>query len=241
MRLTLRPRLLTAADMLSGMNCVADIGADHGRLPLFMLQNGLCQSCILTDISAGSIEKARLLAARIGMADRLSFRVGDGLSVLRSNEADAIALLGMGGTLMAQILDADKEQTGEQTFYAVFQPMRAYADIRAYLHREQWHIMDDRVIEDNGRLYQIFKAKKGVDIQQAPAHWPADFYDLGFTAYLQRDPLLPALAEKMLRQAEKRLMTAEGSRGEARLQYKRKCLLQILEITGGSHEIKTHT
>ena len=76
------PRLHAALDMLRGYNTAADIGCDHGRLTAALLQKQICRFVIASDISAPSLEKTRQLISRIGLSDRVSFRVGDGCNVL---------------------------------------------------------------------------------------------------------------------------------------------------------------
>lgn len=177
--------------------------------------------CIASDVSAPSLQKARRLAEICGVQDRIGFRVGDGLSVLADGEADGIALLGMGGTLMARLLAAAKTPFAGADI-AVFQPMRAYADIRRWLWENGYAVVCDCIVRDAGRLYQVFSARKlpeGIR-QTVPETWPEDCFDLGFTAYERRDPLFLELAGQMLAQHEKRLRTAEGTPGAALLHRK---------------------
>ena len=75
--------------------------------------------------------------------------------MLQCGEADAVAMLGMGGTLMARLLDAC-EQPLMGARLLVLQPMRAEEDIRRYLYEHGYRIRDDRVVRDAGRLYQVF-------------------------------------------------------------------------------------
>ena len=80
-----------------GAGVVADIGCDHGQLCCALLQRDAEARCVASDVSAPSLQKARELAQAVGLVERISFRCGDGLSVLEAGEAEAVALLGMGG------------------------------------------------------------------------------------------------------------------------------------------------
>lgn len=233
-RIHLRPRLAAAADMLSNFGTVADIGCDHGRLIVSLLQQNGSMRGVASDVRKAPLKRAEQLAERAGVADRVSFRLGDGLSVLRDGEADAICLLGMGGTVMARMLAAcDTELAGARL--AVFQPMRAAADIRAYLFANGCRIVMDRVVLDAGRLYQVFAAAPAGPAVELPAGWPADCFDVGYAAYEARDPLLPALVTQMLAQHERRLLRASGTRGEALLNQKAAQMRTILRLMG-EHE-----
>lgn len=221
------PRLAAALSMLEGYATVADVGCDHGRLTAALLQRNVCEHVVATDISEPSLEKARQLIRYIGLADRVSFRVGDGCSVLKPGECDALVLLGMGGTLMTDILEACPVRAmGAKA--VVLQPMRAQDDIRAYLHRSGYRISDDRVVLDRGRYYQILKAIPSDHTEPLPEGFPNDFYDIGYRAFSAREPLLPALCRQQLECHERMLKTAAGSDGEAAIQRKIKALRQVL-------------
>ena len=223
----LTPRLTAALSMLAGSRVVADVGSDHGRLAAALIQRGVCERVIATDVSDASLLKGRQLIGYIGLQDRVTFRVGDGLTVLTPGECDAIALLGMGGTLMCDILEAVGEPL-RGAASAVFQPMRAQCDIRAYLYRHGYHITDDRVIPERERLYQVFRAVPAKTVQPLPEGFPEGFFDVGYVSFANRDSNLPALCRQQLAQHEKQLRTAMGTDGEAKLAEKAAALQQIL-------------
>ena len=230
------PRLAAAADMLKGYETVADVGCDHGRLTAALLQQNGCRKVIASDISNSSLEKARRLIAHIGLADRVSFRVGDGCSVLEPGECDAIAMLGMGGTLMCRILEAcSVPLAGAKAL--VLQPMRAQDEIREYLYRKGYRITDDRVVSDHGRLYQVFRAETCGMPDMLPDGFPEDFFDVGYRSFETNDPLLPALCREQLSCHEKMLKTARGTSGETVIQKKIDALRQILD----RFELRNHT
>lgn len=221
------PRLNAALEMLAGFETVADIGCDHGRLTAALLQRHVCHRVIASDVSGPSLDKARKLIDHIGLFDRVSFREGDGCSVLHAGECDVIALLGMGGTLMARILEAcSVPLAGAKAI--VLQPMRAQDDIRRYLHQNGFRIVCDRVVLDHGRLYQICKAVPGNAPEALPTGFPEGFYDVGYRAFADRDELLPALCRQQLAAHKKMLHTAEGTEGEAVIRHKVNALEQIL-------------
>ena len=222
------PRLEAALDMLRGYDTVADIGCDHGRLVAALLQKQVCKNVIASDISEPSLEKARLLIDRIGLSDRVSFRTGDGCAVLNLGECDAIAILGMGGTLMTRILDACPEPLmGAKAL--VLQPMRAQDDIRRYLYRNSFHIVSDRIVSDHGRLYQVFKAVPDTVSEAVPDGFPDEFFDVGYRSFLERDPMLPSLCRQQLACHRAMMKSAAGTAGEEVILQKINALEQILK------------
>lgn len=210
------PRLEKAIELLHGASTVADVGSDHGRLAAVLLQRGLCNKVIATDISAESLQKARELLSYIGLSEQTELRVGDGLRVLKPFECEGIALLGMGGTLMSRILEeADELLQGAR--FAVLQPMTAQADIRRYLHERNFWITEDALVQEGRRFYQVFRAEPRDSKQPIPNGFPEDFYEVGFIAFLNRDPLFSAYCRKQKTLHERQWREAKGTDGEEKL------------------------
>lgn len=201
-----RERLDCAIELLSGARVVADVGCDHGRLSCALIQRNLVDRCIAIDISEPSLKKAERLIHQIGIQDRIETRLGDGLTPLKSGEADALAILGMGGTLMTDILDVIPPLMGAEK--CVLQPMRAAEDIRRWLYERNYPVLEDRVVLDAGRQYQVFSVGQPLPQKQALlAGWPADCFLLGYTAFQHREPLMKPLAERMLATTRRKLKT----------------------------------
>ena len=232
----LTPRLRCALSMLNGSGIVADIGCDHGRLTAALLQQHACEQVIAADISEPSLEKAKQLLFHIGLNDRVSFRLGNGLDVLdRSENVDAIALLGMGGTLMVELLSRDTEKIKDHTAL-VLQPMRAQSDIREYLYRNAFRITHDRIVCERGRYYQIFRAEKGDGIQLWPYGFPNDFFEVGYQSFADADENLSPYCELQLSILNKQLRTAGGSPGESKLRMRIDAYRQIIEHLRNTYE-----
>ena len=177
------------------------------------------------DISAPSLEKARMLAAYTGLAGQVETRLGDGFAPVAHGEADGSALMGMGGALMVRLLEAcPAPLNGAER--CVFQPMRGVEDIRSYLFSRGYPILEDRVVEEAGRYYQVFLAKPPESGGRAslPPGWPEDCFLLGYTAFANRDPLTLILARRMLIQREGRLRRG----GAAGLEAQARQLRQII-------------
>lgn len=201
-----RERLDCAIELLSGARVVADVGCDHGRLSCALIQRNVAQRCIATDISELSLSKAVRLIRQIGLGDRIETRLGDGLSPLSTGDADAIAILGMGGTLMTQILNISPPLMGASR--CILQPMRAAEDIRRWLYERNYPVLDDRVVLDSGRYYQIFSVGQPREERQPlPPGWPEDCFILGYNAFSRREAGMKPLAERMLATTRRKLNT----------------------------------
>ena len=201
-----RERLDCAIELFSGVCVVADVGCDHGRLSCALIQRNLVDRCIAIDISEPSLKKAERLIRQIDAEDRIETRLGDGLTPLAAGEADALAILGMGGTLMTEILDVIPPLMGAKQ--CILQPMRGAEDIRRWLYERNYPVLEDRVVLDAGRQYQVFSVGQPLAQKQAlPAGWPEDCFLLGYTAFAHREPQMKPLAEQMLATTRRKLKT----------------------------------
>lgn len=194
-------------ELLHGACVVADVGCDHGRLACALAQRGGVRRCIATDVSEASLQKAERLVRRLGLEDRVETRLGDGLEPLAAGEADALAILGMGGTLMARILEAAETPLNGAEL-CVLQPMRAAEDIRRWLYERGCPVLDDRVVREAGRYYQVFSVGRPQERRQAlPEGWPEGYFALGYTAFRERAPFFFELAAQKLATTRRKLKT----------------------------------
>ena len=150
-------RLLRAADMFPACAYGADIGADHGRLSCYLLETGKCERMCVADISALSLEKAKALLTQRGISDRADFRVGDGLSVL-PRPAQAIAILGMGGMTLCDILIKGQEKLQDaELILSAHTDMQA---VRKTLMELGYRIEKEQISQAAGRFYVLLRAAR---------------------------------------------------------------------------------
>ena len=113
-KLKLTDRMQVIADLVNDGEIVADIGTDHGYIPLWLLINGRCSDVILADINQGPLDRAAANAAvylEHENAAKLDMRLGSGIEVLENGEADTVIIAGMGGILIRDILSHDIAKT----------------------------------------------------------------------------------------------------------------------------------
>ena len=106
----LSKRLNFIINNIDKVSVLADVGTDHGYIPLYATQNGLCHKAIAIDINKDPLDKARLNAILEGAGDELEFRLGDGLNPLKKDEVEAVVIAGMGGNLIRDILEENIEK-----------------------------------------------------------------------------------------------------------------------------------
>ena len=102
--MNLSKRLTAVADMITAGNSIADIGTDHGYIPIYMAQKGLTPKALAMDVNAGPLERACDNIKRYCVENIVSARLSDGLKKLNPGEAESIIIAGMGGLLTIRIL-----------------------------------------------------------------------------------------------------------------------------------------
>lgn len=207
-RIVLDPRLSMIARLIGHCECYADIGCDHGRLGAFMLQQGLCERAVLTDISEPSLAKARRLIGTLGLSDRVEFAVGDGAQALH-RPVDAAVIAGMGGATIAQIIQTGRDALGSARL--ILQPNVAAPQLRQALAACGYAIDDERVARDGRRNYVVICAKPG------SASYDERELIVGPVLLRERPEALMPYAEFRLRVAKKALAGASASGDAAQI------------------------
>lgn len=179
----LSPRLETIASFVKEGSIVADIGTDHGYIPAFLVKEGICKKAIATDISWGSLQKAEKYINENKLNDLIDLRLGDGLEVIKPNEVDTIILSGMGGALIKDILEKNKNVV-DTISNLILQPMIASNELRKYLYNNGFKIKGEKLAREGDRFYEIIYAIHGDDFV------PNDiYYEIGIKLIQNKDPL----------------------------------------------------
>jgi len=151
-------RMRQIIDMVPASGTVADIGCDHGKVAVALVQSGRAQRAVCGDISAGSLDKARKRVRECGLEARVALREGSGLTVLEAGEADAAVIAGMGGLLIAQILGEGADRAPGTL---VLSPNRDAALLRQRLIAQGYYIADEALVYENRHFYPVILARKG--------------------------------------------------------------------------------
>jgi len=205
-KLELSGRLQAVAEWIPDGALVADIGTDHGYLPVFLLQCGKSDRVIAADVRIRPLEKAKACARRHGLEDKISFRICDGLSGIAPEEVDTVVLAGMGGETIASIL-AHAPWTAEGAHRLILQPMSKTEELRSFLWNGGFRIEAERLVKDNGSLYVLLSARGGA----APYLPGAGELYVGRDLPLNGDPLFPEYLQKQLTRLSRAISGAERS------------------------------
>ena len=156
----LSERLMKITECIKGCGTIADIGTDHGYIPIYCVLNGLCESAIACDVNVGPLNAAKENIAKEGLSDKIGTRLSDGLDALKKGEADAIVIAGMGGFLIRDILERGADKIEKNTLL-ILQPMVAMAELRQYLYKNGYDIFDEKLAREDTKFYNIICARKG--------------------------------------------------------------------------------
>jgi len=219
-------RLQTLADFVPDGSSIADVGTDHAYIPIFLVQTDRVKKAIATDVAEGPIRAAQVNVQANHLEDRISVRHADGLAKVTPGEVDTVIIAGMGGHTEAEILKAAPAVVN-QVSRLILQPMNASYQVRNYLQKAGFHLSAERVIEEDGRIYEIVVADKPVQTGPDPAYDPYRKSDsllefaceFGPTLLSEPTPVFCRLVEQTLNQWQgiiKQLSISESEQAKAR-------------------------
>ena len=207
MKLELSPRLEAIAGLVpEGCGCLADIGTDHGYVPVSLLLEGRIRRAVAADISALPLDHARRTAEQYGVAEKLDFRLGDGLSVLEPGEAEVAVIAGMGGDAITEILAAAPWSRAGPLL--LLQPMSKAEVLRVWLPENGFAVEAEALAAERGVIYPILTVRGG----EMPPCTEAQAWG-GFL--LEADPLWGLYLEEHILRLRKAAAGLERARSPA--------------------------
>lgn len=147
----LSPRLQAVADLVIPGRPAADVGCDHAQLAAWWVNHDRVPRAIASDVVPGPLQRAHRQLAEAGVTS-VEIRRGSGLTTLRPGEVATIALAGMGGGLMVELLRASPAVL-EATARVILQPNTAWQDVRRFLADRSIPLQTETLIEDGGQVY----------------------------------------------------------------------------------------
>lgn len=151
-------RLKAVAGMVTRGKKVADIGTDHGYVPIYLVENSVCSKVYAMDINEGPLKIADKNIAMHGLSDKIETIQSNGMDKLKDNMVDGAIISGMGGDLIVDILSRGKNIKGINEL--VLSPHRRVDLVRKYLLENNWEIIQEKMLVDSGKYYTIIKAQK---------------------------------------------------------------------------------
>ena len=151
-------RLLTAVPFVREGRHFADIGTDHAYLPIYLVAHNKISSAVAADINVGPLEKAKENIEKFGYISNITTELCDGLKGISPDKADDIAVFGMGGELIAKIVD-EAPWLRDTEKRLILQPMTHPEKLREYLLQNGFNIIGEALSIDRGKIYQTICAE----------------------------------------------------------------------------------
>ncbi len=216
----LSQRLFILAQMVPRGARVADIGTDHALLPCYLVKEKISPYVIGGEVKKGPYEKAYSTVNKYNLLEQIELRLGNGLTVLKPGEVNAVLLAGMGGAVVCNIL----EQSPQVLFSLdkiIVQPMRNAAHVRLWLVEHGWSFSEEELIYEDKQYYQLFSAtrrgskEKPLSLSEVEATY-------GPFLLQKKHPLLFSLVEKDLEGWQEILSElAKSNKAEAKIRLKK--------------------
>ena len=186
-----------AAEITEGY--VADVGTDHGFVPIRLMESGKVKHVVAMDVRKGPLSRASEHIREYGMEESIETRLSDGLKELRPGEADTVIIAGMGGELMLRIL-RDGAHMKDSVKHYVLSPQSELYVFRHGLEELGLSITEEQMLMDEGKYYVIITVSPGA------MHYEHEYeYRYGADLIRKQDPVLKEFLEREMKQGEELL------------------------------------
>ena len=231
METKLSKRLAAVASYVPENSRLADVGSDHAYLPLFLVENQIVDFAVAGEVVQGPYQSALHNVVHAGKQEQIQVRLANGLEAISPlDRIDTITISGMGGRLIADILEAglDKLATVKRL---VLQPNNREDELREWLEEHHFQIVAEEMVTENQKFYEILVVEAG-DMKLSPL-------EKRFGPYLMKEKSADFLAKW---QAELRKLTqsldkipAEHQDDIRLLQEKQTAIKEVLDASSTTH------
>ena len=199
---------------------LADIGSDHGYLPVALMRRGLITMAVAGEVATTPFHAAQRTVRDNGLERQISVRLADGLAAMKPDDGiTAISVCGMGGETIRDILESGKRHLSGQE-RLILQPNGGEQPLRQWLMDNGYSILREELLRENRFYYEIIVAERA-----GPVAYTAEQLYFGPLQLQARSPVFIAKWQHMLRQKHKTLASFEHAR-QAVPEEKRKEIAQ---------------
>lgn len=158
----LSKRLTAITELVTPGNRVVDVGTDHAHVPIYLIQSGRVPSALGMDVRQGPLDIAAENLEMTGLTDKVELRLSDGLEKYEIGEAQTCIIAGMGGMLMAGMIDAEPDKAASMQ-ELILEPQSEYQALREALIRNGIGIVYETAVLEEGKSYPIIRAVPGAE------------------------------------------------------------------------------
>ena len=171
-------RLNAALEWIDCNDLLADIGCDHGYLAIEALKKGV-PFVQLIDNKEGPLSVAVNNLSKFDFENKTQFTLSSGLLNL-DERVTCVAILGMGGELISQILEDGKAKSNNVSKF-ILEANTKINSLRKYLFDNNYMIMSEKIVKENNKYYELILCKKTDNSVKY------DAYDLMFGPILRKE------------------------------------------------------
>lgn len=169
---------------------IADVGCDHAYVSIALIERNMADKVIAMDVRPGPLQIAASNVEAVGLQERITLRLSDGLEQLSIGEVDTIIIAGMGGLLMKSILERGQSildlegemrntmNPGVKRPTLILQPQSDLKEVRIFLYHHAYHIVQEKMLVDESKYYTVIKAEPcsgGIAQEEAEKYTDADW------------------------------------------------------------------
>lgn len=160
-------RLRSVAALVDSGGVLADVGCDHGYLPIWLIETGRISGAIAMDVNPGPLAHAAEHIREAGLEAYIETRLSDGLRELSRGEADSLVIAGMGGALTIRIL-SDSCHIWQNLREVILQPQSEIEAVRRYIYASRFRIVREDMVEEDGKYYMMMRCVPAAEAPGVP-------------------------------------------------------------------------
>lgn len=214
---------------------LADIGTDHGFIPVKLVDEGRIQKAIACDLHSDPLERARAHIQEYGLENQIETRLSDGLCEIVAGEVDTVLIAGMGGELIVRILEERKDLKEGIKEY-ILSPHSEWSLVRKYLWANGYSIVEEEMLCEDHKYYIILRVLPEQDMREK-----TEIYALFGEDLIQKNH--PVLREYLLKEKKKFVQILSGLEdgGEKLNQRRQEITHYISCVEEAEHEMQGNT
>ena len=178
-------RLNKIISLVDKCSIIADIGTDHGYIPIYLIKNSLCKVAIASDINIGPIKKAEFNIGMEGLSEKIQCRLGGGFNTIKPYEVQGAIIAGMGGYLIRDIIE-ERLDVFKSLDYAILQPAQNPEILRKYIYERGFKVINEELCFDQNKYYETMK----VAYDNKPKIEDNFYYEVSKTLIEKKHPLI---------------------------------------------------
>ena len=187
--MSLSLRLQKIADFVPEGGTMADVGTDHGQLPVYLVKAHKIERAIAMDVRSGPLSRAEETIRKYGCGEQIELRLADGLSALRPGEAGTVVIAGMGGALIRKILEEGRHMW-DFVEHWILSPQSEIGETRHWLEQHGFSILKEDMVLDGGKYYVV------MDVIRGFMHYDQEYeYTYGRNLIQEGNPVLKEYLE----------------------------------------------